>query len=203
MVLLLLEKEVSISVEVTGAIRGVGIWGVGHERRGGENVRRAHMRLEAPRQREKEAISDDFRQSVGNSFRALLLLDIHPRREGAGFQGVGTGESVCGFERHWLEDLILELFGSGRQRRLGRIEGVKFWRELFRWKGGFLGLRWLVEFDESVIILSVPRQFPCSKAEGCKHCCTLTDGVVAVEIGAREPLPHLQRLGDEYCDHSL
>lgn len=76
-------------------------------------------------QREEESVRDDFGQSVGNGLCALLF-DFHTGGEGADFEGVGTGEGICGVEGHGAEDRLFELLGCGREGGYvcGGVEGV-------------------------------------------------------------------------------
>lgn len=58
-------------------------------------------------------------------------------------------------------------------------------------------------FSKTAIVLAVPCQFSSSQAQGGEYHSPLTDGVVAVEVGPREPLTHFQRLSHEDGDHGL
>lgn len=46
-------------------------------------------------------------------------------------------------------------------------------------------------------------QFTSSESDDCKDRRALADGVIAIVVCAREPLPHFQGLGDQNCDHGL
>lgn len=85
------------------------------------------MHAPSPREREEKAVGDDFRKGVRDGFGAFAL-DFEARGEGAGFEGVGAQEGVCGGEGHGSEDgLLVALGGGGDGRRFrGGVQGVEF-----------------------------------------------------------------------------